>query len=1254
MYERLKQLLGQDLRKRSESAQAPTPLWWQCRGFCFAMVVGLSALLFCRSEAAAPAAEAAPSPSLPIAHNYAELWQLGQSMKSGECAVQGRIYVLCYFANWRVIWVWWDGTVSYLDAGADPLPISSGDWIDLDGLAEPAGRGIIWTKTKVTRVTGVPTPEPLLLREDTANLDEVANHPAAIEGVVDEQIQLDNNHISLNIVFGATNALTFVALGPKDPLPQLVGTKVRATGVLSVKKDVSNVAPKLEFWCASPASLKVIGVLARDERFAIPVTEIDKVVVKPRSEVIHVSGIVHRQETGRFVILRDATGQIEVLTRQNQFLREGESVEAIGRPSRDGVALVLREGLVRRSTAPATPMTETSLLRLSDQVRALSPAEVARGMEARISGIVTWSTPRSSFFFIQDATGGLKVLLPNDGSVAPPFVGAGIIVSGKVHAGEFVPALQATAIVPGDNMALRDADTISWETAMTGGEYGNWVELQAYVRSVSRRKDECRLELTASGGEFTAALPPDVADEFTGAIVRVRGVCDALANDRRQLVGFRLLVPGSHDVRVVEPAPADPFATPVESIGNLMRYNANTPLNRRVQVRGTVLLHIPEQLLYVQDGSDSLLILSRQSEPLHPGDRVGAVGIPGQDGGRLIMRDAVYRREGVGALAEPKHIDGAAAPSNDWDGQLVAVSGRLLNFDRTTRALRLQLQVGNRLFTARLEGQPATARYEIGSELGLVGVYRVERDEYRSPRGFVVNLRSAGDITVLATPPWWTLTRVVGMAAVMLAVALLAVGWSFVLSRKNNQLRVAEQELRGANEKLEARVAARTRDLSAEVEHRRASEQILAQERLLLRTLIDNLPAYLYVKDTEGRFVIDNLPHARLLGATRCADVIGKTESDFWPPELADERQELDRRVMATGTPLVLHEEPYVIGDKKGWHSTTKVPLRDAAGRLSGLIAIEQDITARKEVEADRENLHRQLLETSRQAGMAEVATGVLHNIGNVLNSVNISAALATEIVVRSKAEKLRVLVDLLTQHQNDLAAFFTQDRRAQRIPEYLTALAEQLRGEQSELLKELSNLQQNIDHIKQVVAMQQTYAKISGVTERVPVEEIVEDALRINAEGLVRHRIEIIRHFRANPIVVVERHKVLQILVNLISNAKYACDGTPLEHRRVTIGIDEQDERVSVSVQDNGVGIRTENLTRIFSHGFTTRKNGHGFGLHSGALAAKDLGGALKVTSEGEGRGATFTLEIPLRPKETASLPPAATASARTGETAA
>jgi signal transduction histidine kinase len=304
-------------------------------------------------------------------------------------------------------------------------------------------------------------------------------------------------------------------------------------------------------------------------------------------------------------------------------------------------------------------------------------------------------------------------------------------------------------------------------------------------------------------------------------------------------------------------------------------------------------------------------------------------------------------------------------------------------------------------------------------------------------------------------------------------------------------------------------------------------------------------------------------------------------------------------------------------------------------------ILLQGEIEERKSIELKMERTHQQLLTTSHLAGMAEVATYVLHNVGNVLNSVNLLGAAIAKDIHDSQAGGVGKLADLLASKGKDLGRFLTEDPRGQKIPNYLKRLGAHLAQEQSDLNRKVEFLTENIQHIIEIVATQHAYANISGVWENAALEDIVEDGLRMQGEILDHHNIELVREYSKAPLLMVDRHKVLQILFNLLQNAKHACDKSNTADKKIIVRIHARDDQhVSVCVLDNGIGIAAENLTRIFDQGFSTRKGGHGFGLHSSALMAQDMGGTLKVFSAGPGTGAAFTLELPLIPKADLSQP--------------
>ena len=456
--------------------------------------------------------------------------------------------------------------------------------------------------------------------------------------------------------------------------------------------------------------------------------------------------------------------------------------------------------------------------------------------------------------------------------------------------------------------------------------------------------------------------------------------------------------------------------------------------------------------------------------------------------------------------------------------------------------------------------------------------------------------------------------------------------------------------------------------ISKDVTALKEAERKLAHERELFHALVEHLPDAIYFKDRESRFVklsrskverarksLLKLHRAKLgpgqteqlaphlVDAEVCARfLIGKTDFDLMPPQDAQKARHEEEEIMRTGQPLISRLERIVDEDgQPAWKLTTKMPWRDKDGNIIGTFGATRDVTELKEAEAKLEETHKRLSHTSRMAGMAEVATDILHNVGNVLNSVNVSCSLVTERLQDAPAVNLARVPQMLREQVGHLETFLTADPKGKKIPDYLGMLAKNIEEQRTFALGELAQLRKHIDHIKQVVAMQQNYAKVAGVEEKVEVAALIDDALHINASALDRHRVEFKRELTEVPPLVVDKHKVLQILVNLISNAKYAVSAVERADKIMILRTRQSGpDRIQIQVIDNGIGIAPENLTRVFAHGFTTRPDGHGFGLHSGALAATELGGSLTVQSAGLGHGATFTLELPLTRNQTASIP--------------
>jgi signal transduction histidine kinase len=297
--------------------------------------------------------------------------------------------------------------------------------------------------------------------------------------------------------------------------------------------------------------------------------------------------------------------------------------------------------------------------------------------------------------------------------------------------------------------------------------------------------------------------------------------------------------------------------------------------------------------------------------------------------------------------------------------------------------------------------------------------------------------------------------------------------------------------------------------------------------------------------------------------------------------------------------------------------------------------SLEQRVQGRTR---ELEQAQAELVTSARNAGRAEIANNVLHNVGNVLNSINVSASTVRRTIANSKLAGLSRAVTLINEHEHDLARFFETDSRGKALVTYLNEVVRALEAEQQEALGDLDRLTSSVDHITYVVATQQSHAGPSSVLETARPEEMVEEALRLSADRILRCAVTVVRRYGDVPATALDKQRLLQILVNLIGNAAQAMELVTGPERQLTVAtalvpnINGNGARLRISVQDQGEGIAPENLKQIFAHGFTTRKHGHGFGLHSSALAAMEMGGKLTVQSDGLGCGAVFTLELPLK----------------------
>ncbi len=403
-----------------------------------------------------------------------------------------------------------------------------------------------------------------------------------------------------------------------------------------------------------------------------------------------------------------------------------------------------------------------------------------------------------------------------------------------------------------------------------------------------------------------------------------------------------------------------------------------------------------------------------------------------------------------------------------------------------------------------------------------------------------------------------------------------------------------------------------------------------------LAAMVESSAVAIVSEDMDGTIRSWNQGAEKMFGYS-AREVIGRASASIEQADRIIEMADLRQKVLGGASVEQFETRRFHKDGRQLDISISLSLIRNQAGEMLGFARIARDITSQKRVELELrealislETAHTKLVEAARQAGMAEIAIGVLHNVGNVLTSVNVSANVVDEHVRNSRASNLGKVVAMLKEHEGDLAQFLGHENKGREVLAYLEQLSEAIALEQKDMLGELESLSKNVEHVKEIVNAQQSYATAVPLVESLNVRDLLEDALRINLLALGRHQVNVVRKYGDEYFIFGDRHKLLQILINLITNAKQAMSQSEIKTLTLTTDTGPAGE-IRVSIHDTGCGIADENLARIFLYGFTTKTGGHGFGLHSSALAAREMNGALIARSDGLGHGATFTLVLPL-----------------------
>jgi len=944
------------------------------------------------------APETAP-PDVEVVRNYELFWTMPGDLQQVAHPVDLVGDIIHVDPDWKMVFVKLGAWCHYLATdGMRVVDVRAGQRVRVTGTVAPA-RGPQPGEVRLDVIGDTPPTEYPDLFELT---DSDRMHPMAVvgRGLVNRQELTDETHLYLEIAYRGSTYVVRVYLAPGSPVPDLVGSYVQARGLYNPMPSGAQGAWNFELLVPTPKWVERVGTLATDpafDRLAVPIGELEPTAGDTEVRVI---GEVRAQAPGRSITLRDATGQVEVLTGQTAPAALGRTYEAVGRPLSDGVRWLLRDGRYRPADPSARPAPTAGLptLRLVDQVLAL-PREVAeRGGPVQLSGAVAWSYPEIRHIYLVDATGGVRVSLPEGASAPPP--GSSVTVTGATTFGDFAPGVQAARFDLLGMLNLPEARDITYEQAMTGMEDAQWVALRGLVRAVVEDGPWTRLDLSTTGGELSVYAPHDGGYAArTGAIVRVRGICSVLANARLQLTGVSLLLRGPGDLQVEEPAPADPFAPDAVrsvTIAGLRQFSTLQTANRRIKISGTVTHHVPGRFFYMQDSLDAIEVLARGGVELVPGDRVEVVGLPGSGGHHLGLREAEYRRVGTGPQPEPVRIDEHLAPDTAYQNRLVRLQARVLETMNVGGNVRVVLESSGVVFSAMVQRDEAgLVEIEPQSRVEITGIYFVEFDEYRRPRAFSLQVRRRADIDLIESPPWLNARTAAGLMGGAALILLLGLGWVMSLRRRVKRQTDQIREQLASKAELKARQ----------------------------RDILENANDCIFTTDLDGRITAFNRAGERLTGYGR-DEALRLHLSDLFA-SVEDCARALAQLRADDGGGATFQSRFRGRDGRLVWVEVSS-RLVTVDGRPTGLLGIVHDMTERRKFEEE--------LAAARDAAQASAAAkgsflaNMSHEIRTPMNGVIGMANLLLDTPLareqRDFAETIRDSAEGLLTILNDILDF--------------------------------------------------------------------------------------------------------------------------------------------------------------------------------------------------------------------------------------
>jgi PAS domain S-box-containing protein len=928
-----------------------------------------------------------------------QLWVLPADQTSLPHTIDIETRINYFDPLFKLLWVEDKGVGSFIpvSALAPNLPLHARQRVRIRGEIVPSkGLAEDWA-----HITVLDENAPVEVLDSAGRIGEIRKLDRRLvtaNAFVDDQQSIDEQHARLLLVIDGLPAYCWFRPEVPHFTPDLRGKFIQVTALYSGRTDPSGTQTMIELWVSSEKDIKVIGPMEEDPRFKLSSTPIGELTAREPGSTVLVLGTVQYQEAGSHLVLRDATGEVTVQSVQTQRLPLGSTVQAVGKTSISGSAWTIRSALYRpigndnpgASSAPAEEYLHTVA-----QIRQLSASEAAGNRRVQISGVVTWALPEADFFFLQDVTGGIRVRFTRS-QMEPPALGKHLAIEGVTYNHGLSPAVEVTRATDLGSLSAPRAKEITLDQALSGGEDGQWVSLRGFLMRVESEGEWRWIYVTTPAGEFVGHLRSTVNFEANpGTLIRVRGACETIADDNQQVKKVMLRVAFLHDISIEEDAPADPFQLPVRPISSLAQLSAMQSMSR-AHIKAVVQHHVPGRLIYVREGNTGLLVLSHSQQRLLPGDTIEAVGLLGREGVSTVLRESVYRKTGSGDAPDPDTLTDPSRIVLGMNSRLIQVRGRLIEVLRAPTSARLTLQNGKTVFEAVLDhnvGLELPSGLAAGAGLELTGIYHVDFDDSRQPRGFKLLLRSPGDIVVYQKARLWTVQRALTVSGLLGGCCLAGLVWAGL---------------------LRGRVRRQTEQIRAQLE-----KEVVLQDRH--RSIVENASDFIFTTDLQGRFTSFNPAGERMTGfgseaalQMNIRDLLLSEENGATPALLpADDGTVTFQHRMKTRDGRVL------------WIETSSRLLRER-GASVGILGVVRDISERKQIEEELKRA-RDAAEANTRA-KSEFLANMSHEIRTPMNAVigmsNLLLDTSLDEDQRDFAETIRNGAEALLTVLNDILDF--------------------------------------------------------------------------------------------------------------------------------------------------------------------------------------------------------------------------------------